>query len=599
MQKSITKQKGAVVILMAFIIGLGVLAYALHAFDPARLRLEQDKKTYQTLNAAKEALIAWSVSHPNTPGLMPYPDRNNDGNYDDTSDCYAVNVSFNTVFTLGRLPLFQSDPNCINAKNNVSSGVLGDFRDGTGERLWYEVSQNLLHDYNNAGGAIPNGTSPIINPSIVNNPSNPWFVVRDRNGAIISDRVAAVIIAPGLPSGTQDRSGGIANANQYLDKIVMADNTPYKNYDYQLPAVTSEFIIGDDFRRVANNDPTYKDQSVEPYYYNDKLVYITIDELMAALSRRAAAEAKAQLKNYKASTGYYPYASVIGLTEYYQKNNQLYGYLPIETPTQPSTTCSVTYASANASSSTCASSVITNVEFTRSGGTFNDVTGSECIRINANRTCRCAITAGSSRCNGTAGRRFTCTTTGCATSGTLPGSYVFNGVFRFASSPTSVKANFYNNTNPYNSLGVCTGCGSNIVTCSALALPLPQTGSFAYEFTSIPAAFNSTTTGSVLSSWFTANKWQNYLFYSVSDNCRFGKTCISPADPPNITAGGKFSVEALIVATGNPILAQVHPSCEVSNYLDSAENTDIDATFDSIIKQMTSNYNDQTTIVTP
>ena len=105
MQKSkppLQKQKGVALILMAFIIGLAVIAYLFHALDPQRLRLEQDKKTMQTLNEAKQALIAWSVSHKYNPGQMPWPDRNGDGVYDGSSDC--VTTLFQYSFLLGQLP---------------------------------------------------------------------------------------------------------------------------------------------------------------------------------------------------------------------------------------------------------------------------------------------------------------------------------------------------------------------------------------------------------------------------------------------------------------------------------------------------------------
>lgn len=597
-------QRGAVLILMAFILGLGAAAYVFKALDVAGLQAKQDAKTYQTLKEAKAALIAWAVNHPNTPGLMPYPDRNGDGNYDDASDCYASNVSFNTKFTLGRLPLIQSDPNCVTHDTidlsgvhdtTVNSGLAEDFRDGAGERLWYEVSSNLLHDYKSTS-SHSNGTSPIINPSIVNNPnpSYPWLVVRDRNGVVISNRVAAVIISPGGPIGTQDRSSGIADANQYLDKIVMADGTPYKNYGYQVPGITpiQEFVIGDDLRLVAKNDPTYKDQSIEPYYYNDKLVYITIDELIAALSRRVAAEAKVQLLNYKKATvitappGYYPYASALVSAESYQKSAQYAGFLPVHQPVHISSkACSVTYAGANSSSAICDFSSITNVEFTRTSGTFTSVTGTGCSRINANKTCRCAIASGSGRCNGSAGRRFTCTSGGCSTTGTLPGKYVFNGVFSFVTSPNTVKAN--------SSSGACSGCGSNTAACTYSAAT--PSGNFSYDVTTTPAPFNSVTTNSVFPAWFIANSWQDYLFYGVSSNCTYGQLC----NAPDINVGVRPSVPAMIAATGAPILAQTHSGCDVKEYLDSAENTDIDTTFEPTNKQRASNYNDQTFVVTP
>ena len=449
-------QRGMALILIAFIIGLGAAAFMFKMFNASNLQAVQDEKTMRVLNEAKSALIAWSVSHPNFPGIMPFPDRNDDPNkYDSRSDCVAAGL--NGSHLIGRLPVL-SDVNCLPPQSGLGFALL----DGGGEQLWYSVSQNLIRK--SAADALP-----VVNPSMVNAPVLPWFVVRNRNGAVISDRVAVVIISPGTPLPSQDRSGGGADANQYLDKVVMADGTPYKNYGYQDAATNpiQEFIIGDDYRNVAKADPTYKDQSVEPYYYNDKLVYITIDELMSALSARAAAEAKAQLVNYKKSATYYPYASAMVLGEYYQKNAQYHGFLPILQPQQTATkNCSVSYASVNSSSTTCDFGSITNVEFTRSSGTFNSATGG-CVLTGANRTCQCATAAVGGSCS-RGGRKFTCTAAGCATAGNLPGSYVFNGAFQFVTNPTSVKIN--------SAGGACGGCGTNTATC-AYAAATPS-GSF-------------------------------------------------------------------------------------------------------------------------
>lgn len=576
--KLLSKQKGAVLILMAFIIGLGVLAYMLHAFDPARLRLEQDKKTMQTLNEAKQALIAWSVSHPNTPGLMPYPDRNIDGNYDDTSDCYATNIAFNTIFTLGRLPLFKSDPNCINAKNNISSGVLGDFRDGAGERLWYEVSQNLLHDYNNAGGAIPNGTSPIINPGIVNTPSNPWFVVRDRSGAVISDRVAAVIIAPGAPSGTQDRSGGIANANQYLDAIVMADNTPYKNYDYQLPAVTPEFIIGDDYRTVAKNDPTYKDQSVEPYYYNDKLVYITIDELMAALEKRVGEEVRNALKRYHDANGYYPFAAKLGSTKFYAcETNSQTGVLPVTNPAPTSATCSHARAGLNVTAN-CGAGGFNEVVSIFFRKTLTNFTASNGACTFSGRDCICT---GAGRCTRGA-QIFQCdANANCDTAGTTSGEIRFiGGEFDATTMLGTCNAPTAGNTCQISAVDVrCTGIGAGSVTRNVCADPV----------------FNAGT--SQLPAWIMNNRWQDYVFYELT----------RPTNMAGISVGNKVA-GAIIATAGRPINSapfavkgspQVRPSCDVNDYLDSARNVSPDNDYEPTSTLRSNNYNDQTFVVAP
>ena len=547
------KQKGAALIIMAFIIGLAVIAYLLHALDPARLRAEQNKKSMQTLNEAKQVLIAWSVNHPNTPGLMPYPDRNNDGNYDDTSDCYASNVNFAPQFTLGRLPLFKNDPNCVNAKVTVASGVSEDFRDGTGERLWYEVSRNLLHDYKNNGGN-PNGTSPIINPSIINTPTYPWLVVRDRNGVVISNRVAAVIVAPGAPSGAQDRSGGIANANQYLDKIVMADGTPYQNYGYQDLATNpvQEFIIGDDFRMVDKNDPTYKNQVIEPYYYNDKVVFITIDELMYAIEKRALEQTKDALSKFKITNGFYPFAADLGF--YISPNpnqNQctqgnLRGLLPVNTPSTHTCTCTSSTRTCN-----CNFSVVNSISFTRSAGSFvatgggaNAPTGACSVSPLSTNTCTCNGAGGCKRASGTV--QFSCNACGTCTA-TVAG------------------------TNKFSTIGTFTGPtgGCNILAGQA-SCPTTANGTFTLGVCNANETIKSLpTAGGLLPAWFTANQWEKYIVYAVSSDCVSTGTCLTTISPPKVTVGFNQNINAVVASS----LVDPNNSCNIATYLSSIENT--------------------------
>jgi len=580
------RQKGAVIILIAFIIGLGAAAYILKALNASNLQAEQDRKTYLALREAKIALISWAVAHPATPGLMPYPDRNADaGGYDGLSDCPGGATLFSHL--IGRLPWKAGDYSDCNVLLN---GLGKEFTDGSNEPLWYAVSKNLVHIYSPSG-------DPVINPGIINNPPyGNWLRVFDKNGQLVSDKVAAIIFAPGPSQNDQDRSGGTADATNYLDTFnLQAGGGAKSNRTYA--AADEDFYIGEDSKGVRPDNPTYQ----QPYYFNDKLVYITINELIDAVSKRAAAEAKAQLINYKKSIaaatppGYYPYASAMVSGEYYQKNLQYSGFLPIQQPVQTvSKTCSVNYTSANSSTATCDFSSISNVEFTRSSGTFSGTTGSGCSRINANRTCRCSIVAGNSRCNGTGGRRFTCTSVGCSTTGSLPGSYVFNGAIKYATAPVLVKINSSN--------GACSGCGTNVANCSYTATA--PSGNFSYNVTTLPAAFNSAASNSVLPAWFTTNLWQDYLFYSVSSNCTYGQPCSAP----DINVGGKAAVEAIIAATGSPIViapfaakgsAQTHSTCDLQEYLDSAENIDADTTFDANNKQKANNYNDQIFVVSP
>jgi hypothetical protein len=582
-------QKGIALIFLVFSISLALLAYAFQVSNLNNLRVEQDVQTLKTLSEAKAALLAWAVNNVNQPGLMPYPDRNGDGNYDGKSDCYTGSLTGNYDKLLGQLPwLAADDANC----STLVSGIGREFKDSSGNHLWYAVSRNLVYDYSTSA-------YPVINPDKISNPTYAWLQVLDKQGVVISSRVAAVIIAPGPPLNDQDRSGGIADATNYLDTFnLQSGGGARSNRTYSMP--DEDFYMGEDSQGVRSDNTVYQ----QPYYFNDKLVYITIDELMEELEKRAAGEARKALQNYylklKATTGtgYFPYASALGMTEYYQKPNQYYGFLPVETPTQPAQTCAVNYSSATSSTATCSFANITNVEFTRTTA-FVSTTGGQCVLTNSNKTCRCAVTSGSSRCNAnvSATRRFTCTATGCSTTGSVAGNYVFNGTFSFITSPTSIKPNSFT--------GICTGCSTNTATCSRPSPAVyPASGGFSYQYTSSPGAFNASVTNSVLPSWFTFNKWQDYLFYTVSSNCTYGLQC----DTPDIKVGTKSSVKALIISTSKAITippytiknsAQVQPSCSINDYLDSTENTNNNAVFDATNTPRNSSYNDQMFIVAP
>jgi len=580
------KQSGAVLILIAFILGLGVTAYLIKTMNATTLAQQQDEKTYKALAEAKAALIAWAVSHPNLPGLMPYPDRNSDGNYDDTSDCYATNVNFATNFVLGRLPLYKNDPNCVSgAIATVPNGLGGDFRDGSGERLWYEVSRNLLYDYKAPG------TAPIINPSIANNPNYAWMTVRDRNGVLISNRVAAVIIAPGSPLGTQDRSGGIADANQYLDKVVMADGTPYQNYGYPDPATNpvQEFIIGDDYRTVAKNDPSYKNQSIEPYYFNDKLVYITIDELMDALQKRVGEQVKTSLKAYyiesdaNPANRYYPYAANFDAAsgKKYCVNNQLAGALPLDiAPTTPYS-CDYKRTSTTASNISCGFDKVGAIAFTRATSSFTvSATVGQCVVSSSvttssdRRVCTCT---GAGSCSN-ALQKFecladgTCTTTGVSGGGTYA---MRGGIFSSAPAPCSFSCT--------SGKTLAVSCGSGTTVGNATFTYTPCTDN----------PFNTST--STLPTWFQTNGWQDYVYYQMT----------RPADINGLVTGGKKAA-AIVVTVSSAITtapytskasSQSQPSCNLNDYMDSTENTNGDNVFEATNKIKSQNYNDQIFLV--
>ena len=251
---------------------------------------------------------------------------------------------------LGQLPIYGQTNPCIAPQ----TGVNIDFHDALGNRLWYAVSRNLVHKYEN-DPANPNPADPIINPDIIHAPVYPWIKVLDRNGTLISDRVAAVIIAPGTPLNGQVRSSPTAGAAEYMDKI-QRGATIFSNQNYDIAG--EDFIMGEDSRNIDVSDTTYQ----KPYYFNDKLVFITIDELIEALEQRAAMEAKSLLKRYRMKNGHLPGAALLGSTLYNSVSGTENGMLPIDV----TDICSCS----SGSSCSCRFSPIASVTMERDSGTW-------------------------------------------------------------------------------------------------------------------------------------------------------------------------------------------------------------------------------------
>ena len=573
------KQKGAALIFIAFILGLGAAVYMLKTYNADAARARQDGKTYKALNDAKIALIAWAVNYSSSPGQMPWPDRNGDGNYDGSSDCYIG--AFDYGYLLGQLPSQPTTSPCLDPNNglNIYSGLstypgLNQvFTDAQGNRLWYAVSRNLVYDYEHT-------ENPVINPGMINPPhaitpymrqggtqSYPWLTVLDRSGNLVSDRVAAVIIAPGSPLENQNRTSPAPNAKEFLDSF-MIGAASYKNSDSSL--ANEDFIMGEDSRNVPASDTTY----VKPYYFNDKLAYITIDELMDALEKRVGEEVRANLKAYASlNAGSYPFAAVLGgvgpasKRSYRCTNNNLWGALPIDNPAD---TC--TYAAtATSVNSICDFKNMTSVAFRKStAGNFT--TANQACTISST-TCTCTG-AGSCSVGATV---FSCNDTGnCSANVAGRVRFLGAGLDATTSSPICSLGTLATCTSPANTI-------SRTVTCNGASSLVTLGYSCTERIATLPA-------------WFNANRWQDNVYYELK---RVG-------DITNITVGIKNARSAVIVA-GAPILnsftakgtPQVRPSCALNDYLDSAENVSINSIYDATSKLRMNNYNDQTLMVSP
>ena len=292
-----TKQGGAALLILLTVLVLGAATLLVSRLNQLSSRFDDSRKTDQALVAAKEALLGWALSAEQRPGLLPVPDLATDGNYDGDSDCPFG--SLNSSHQLGRLPWrrYLNAPPAAYCSGN-RGGVGGLLKDAAAEPLWYAVSANLLYD----------GGYPVINSDIAGLSSG-WLTVRDRQGNVLSNRVAAVLLSAGEMLAGQNRSGAAATADNYLDSVTVMGTT-YSNADADL-----------DFIAASESDT-----------FNDRLVYITIDELLAQVERKVVATARACLEAYAAVSGNkYPWAAPLNATappSYIGQLNSHFGRIP-------------------------------------------------------------------------------------------------------------------------------------------------------------------------------------------------------------------------------------------------------------------------------
>lgn len=346
-QSSTRNQRGAAFMVMLVILVVGGAAILVSSLGKAALQIERDQKTADALAQAKEALIGFSVkvqvsnsdivcadppsyANPNCPrpGDLPCPDMDNDG--DAESNCGDATGS-NQYKRLGRLPW-------------KTLGLL-DLRDGTGERLWYAVSNNFKNSTrtrcsnSNLAGCLNSDTTGTI--TVFDTDGNVTNTAGSATGAV------AVIFAPGSALVRQDsvsqNRGCTVNVDcdindkcttspptntpkcnpvNYLDVATVGGNTR-DNKSFTDGLTTDGFIQG----RILDSNGEI--------ILNDHLLVISQDNIILPVQKRVAAEVKNCLVEYAAITQnnhYYPWAAtrtfVSGTATYPDTNDLKFGGIP-------------------------------------------------------------------------------------------------------------------------------------------------------------------------------------------------------------------------------------------------------------------------------
>jgi hypothetical protein len=281
-----------VLIVIVALVLLGGVLFVLGTVKVTAVSVDRERATNDALARAKDALIAYAVSHSARPGSLPCPDVNDDGLVTNPQDVDGTGACVNLI---GRLPW--------------KALGLPDLRDDAGERLWYAVSNDFRE-----------GNALALNSDTAYRAGNLSLTLA---GTTPASNLAAIVIAPGpvlrrTDARMQTRGCGAAcNPMDFLDIDAGEDNA--------------------DANRTLVAAPRSNT-------FNDRLLPVFSDDIMRLVERRAAREFAQRLRDYYdlwdttatvtgANKGFYPYAVAFGdpYTAQVGTNGTTSGLLPMAT----------------------------------------------------------------------------------------------------------------------------------------------------------------------------------------------------------------------------------------------------------------------------
>ncbi len=654
------RERGIVLLAMLTLVLMaasGVVLVGLRS--AAQNQLDTDENTTRALAAARQALIGWAVAEPDFPGGLPFPDRNGDGDYDGNSDCTSVTAlpagTPTPDIAIGRLPWRGLTTPC---QNTSLGGLSSNLRDGAGEGLWYAVSANLLRvgDCSNVippqvdwaepfGTHLPPGTTcppPALPSPFPKTPFN-WLTVLDANGAVLSDRVAFVVIAPGarvwrgdLPGSDklQDRSGAAPNAKNYLDRVTVGGTT-YDNADSD-----GVFIMAPDNTRGPDGVPSGTDG------FNDRLVYVTVDELLPLIAERVLKVVAEALQNYQGMNNAYPWAapfedpalSLYKSTEPSAPPTERAGLVPIMIPGETFQTPFTVQWGLMSNAIVDADDTVTVADL-NNGATFTPPGDGTCVwefdfRINCSNT---AVAVGASVANGEmtpwgvpcpefrCERRYNLTTDvrieRAPAIFTIPIATETRTRAVSVTKPRTPSSSFGVQIRDYTCTGVCPG-GENEVGHGTLTIGPTTDGIVSisgvrHELAVVDRVLfpNTITHKAELPHWFVTAGWYRRILMAVASGlepggagfCTPGTTCleVDTLDATSAVTSTADNVAALVVFAGWPIAANTGTSSQPRFYFE-ADNLDADERFSRPASlavrdalEAAGTFNDQLRVVAP
>lgn len=232
-----SKQKGQTLLAMMLIFITASSYVLVSKLNANQREFSRKSINFSVLNQAKAALIGYAIRFPEIDAASPGDPIDGPG-YLPCPDINNNGAAGGTCTLAGGTTIGRVPWRTLD---------LGELRDSDGERLWYAVSDNYKNN-------------PMVLPQLNSDSAGNFSV--DGNNDIV-----AVIFAPGAPFINQDRSGAPLNVASYLE-----DSN-------------------------ADGDTTFVTQSINNF--NDTLVTITRQELMAAVEKRILAEVQDTISTYQ------------------------------------------------------------------------------------------------------------------------------------------------------------------------------------------------------------------------------------------------------------------------------------------------------------
>jgi len=250
--------------MMLLLVGLFGLATALLVYamtDTTSLALRRDRDTAATMAEVKRALIGWSVQRAASgspadarPGELPCPDNSSPPDGLEDGSCVAGAVGRVPWKTLG----------------------IPEPKDTAGETLWYAIAGPLR---------IWSMNFTVINSDT----KGSLTVYQDSTAATITTEAVAVIFAPGVALGAQNRDP-VATALCPTTGTTIARYLCAANYLETAAGVNNATTNGPFISAPGSGT------------FNDKVMVITTADLIPPVEQRVARELRAILQAYKANT---------------------------------------------------------------------------------------------------------------------------------------------------------------------------------------------------------------------------------------------------------------------------------------------------------